>query len=159
MPKLTVKIDSTFKTMPLQVHDKKLFKKVFLDAEAGAKLFATVPAEELEFEVVSTNEGADASFPFSAKCAKKGAIFEIALADGGKGLDVTIKGEFVVSLRAGVAQVLNKVAESLDLRIRGVIWKGGYYQGFTAWVKDSDYEQNTPEYAETFPKVSFYSIK
>jgi len=103
--------------------------------------------------------GSDASFPFSAKSGKKGAIFQVALVDGGKALETTIQGEFVVSLRAGVAQVLNKVAGPLDLRIRGVIWKGGYYQGFTAWVKDSDYEQNTPGYAETFPRVQSYIIK
>lgn len=64
MPKLTVKIESKFTTMPLQVHDKKLFETVFLDAEAGAKLFATVPVDELEFEVVSTNEGVRCLFPF-----------------------------------------------------------------------------------------------
>jgi hypothetical protein len=159
MPKLTVKINTKFTTMPLQVHDEQSFETVFLDGPTGAALFAKVAPEDLEFEVVSTNEGADASFPFSAKSGKKGSVFQVALIEGGKALDVTISGEFAVSLRSGVADVLNKVGGPIDLRIRGIMWKGGYYSGFMAWVKDSDYDQVKPNYAETFPEVESYLIK
>ena len=72
---------------------------------------------------------------------------------------MTISGEFTVSLRSGVVDAFNKVGAPIDFRIRGVMWKGGYYSGFMAWVKDSDYDQVKPSYADTFPKVDSYLVK
>jgi len=145
--------------MPLQVHDKNSSTAVFLDRVAATALFAKIAPDELEFEVVSTSEGAEASFPFAAKSGKKGSRFEVVLVNDGEALDVVIAGEFSVSVRSGVVGLFKESLVPIDFRIRGVIWKGGYFNGFTAWVKDSDYDQIRENYAETFPRVESYLLK
>jgi hypothetical protein len=97
----------------------------------------------LAFEIVSTNEDTGASFPFTLKNGKKGAIFEVQLIEGGKFLETKISGVFAVDLRPGVAGMLKDAGANLDFRIRGVMWKGGAYKGFMASVAGGDYEQNS----------------
>ena len=103
MAKLNVNIDVQFKTNALLITDKESFEEVSLDAPKGKAFFLKVPTDELTFELVSTNEDAEASFPFSLKSGKKGAIFDVQLVDDGKCLEAKIVGEFSVDLRSGVA--------------------------------------------------------
>ena len=43
--------------------------------------------------------------------------------------------------------------DSLDLRIKGVVYDGGMYSGkngLTSWLEGGDYEETTDNWAETF---------
>ena len=157
LAKLNISVDTKFVTMPLQVTED--FKRVFLDAKKGRAFFEKVAAEDLEFDVVSTNKDLEAAFPFSAKLGKKNSKFVVSMPEDADHLEVEIVGDFSVSVRAGVGPRLQELGDSLDLRIRAVTWKGGYYRGFSAWVKDADFEQTTGNWRETFPKVSSWSLK
>ena len=159
MAKLNVNVDVQFMTNALLVTDKESFEEVSLDAAKGKAFFSKVPTDELAFEVVSTNEDAEASFPFSLANGKKGAIFDIKLVDDGKCLEAKIVGDFSVDLRSGVAGMLKGVGDHLDLRIRGVMWKGGAYKGFMASVAGGDFKQESDKWAETFPKITSFSVK
>lgn len=159
MAKLTVVLETKFKTDPLRVRDKKTFKEVTLGAAEAAKFFAKVPKEELEFDIVSTNEDAEASFPYQAKHGKKGAVLHISPPDDEGRLAVEITGEFTVDLRAGVSGMLKPLGKQLDLRLRGVMWKGGAYNGFMAPVQGGDYDQDSEKWADTFPTVSSFLLK
>jgi hypothetical protein len=151
-------VEVNFSTSTLQVHDKKSFEEVFLATKKSCEFFSKVPKDELTFEVVSTNEDAEASFPFGIKDGGPNSSFDVTqLADGS--LEAKIKGEFSLTMRAGADKALRAVGKKLDLRVRGVMWKGGAYNGFMAWVKDSDYEQNSARWFETFPEVHQFSIK
>ena len=157
--KLTVKVEMEFSTLPLLVTDQDTFEETSLDGKAGSLFFKNIPNEELSFEVVSTNEDSEASFPFFLTHGKKGAIFDVTLSQEGTSLDVKISGEFSVDLRAGVGKVLKACGPELDLRVRGVMWKGGSYNGFMASVIGGDFEQESEDWPSSFPKVTDFSIK
>jgi hypothetical protein len=157
--KLTVKAEIEFSTRPLLITDKDTFEEISLDGKAGALFFKKIPYDELCFEVVSTNEDAEASFPFFLSNGKKGAIFDVALSKEGTSLDVKISGEFSVDLRAGVGKVLQACGSDLDLRVRGVMWKGGSYNGFMASVTGGDFEQERDDWRSSFPRIADFSVK
>jgi hypothetical protein len=157
--KLNVTVELEFSTRPLLVTDQDTFEETALDGKAGILFFKKIPPEELSFEVVSTNEDSEASFPFFLSHGKKGAIFEVALSNEGTSLEVKISGEFSVDLRAGVGKVLKACGSDLDLRVRGVMWKGGSYNGFMASVSGGDFEQETDEWRASFPKVTSFTLK
>lgn len=159
MAKLTLDIALEFCTKPLEVTDKKTFQAVFLDMKKGGEYFRKCPPEELAFEVVSTNQDFEASFPFDKNAGGKGAVFEVALREDAPGLKVVIRGQFSTSIRAGLDKQLKLLGNELDLRVRGVMWKGGSYNGFMAWVEGSDHEQNKPNWRDGFPKINLFVIK
>lgn len=159
MAKLLAGIDVQFKTTALLVHDEESSRETALDGGKGKEFFDRVPPAELTFEVVSTNEDAGASFPFFLKSGKKGAIFDVQMVDDGRSLAVRILGEFSVTLRSGCTEMLQGIGNKLDLRIRGVMWKGGAYNGFMAGVYGGDFKQESANWPATFPKVSKFSIK
>ncbi len=159
MAKLLLSIDCKFTTEALKITDKESFQEVSLDREKGKALFGKVDKDELAVEVVSSNEDAQAAFPIFIKNGKKGAIFTAEPIDGGVGLAVVVSGDFSIDLRSGVATMLKSVGEDLDLRIRGVMWKGGAYSGFMASVAGGDFEQESSNWAESFPKPTSFSIK
>jgi len=155
---LTITLNARFTTTTLQVHDDKKFEEVFLNPKKSSDLFNKVSKTEISFEVVSTNEDAEASFPFFAKNGTHGSKFEVTVQSDGS-LSANIEGEFTVAMRQGADKSLKKLASKLDLRVRGIMWKGGAYNGFMAWVKDGDFEQNSTSWYETFPKIETFSIK
>ena len=57
-------------------------------------------------------------------------------------------------LIAGVAAIIKNLGSELDLRVRGVIWEGGYYNGLTALVSGGDYERESNNWVATFTAVS-----
>jgi hypothetical protein len=69
--------------------------------------------------------------------------------------------EFSITLRRGADGMLKDLGDALDLRLRGVIGKGGLYArgGFTAPVAGGDFEQKTVNWKESFPKITDYTIK
>ena len=69
-----------------------------------------------------------------------------------------INGQFSRTLRRGADSVLKEMGEDLDLRLRGVTWKGGFYNGFTAPVLGGDFAQKSQVWRDSFPRVDRYSI-
>lgn len=158
MAKLNVKMDLQFKTNALLARDKESFREVTLDGAKAKELFEKIPKDELEFELVSTNKGIELSYPFSHKNGKKGAIFDVLMSESGESLEVKISGDFALTLRGG-GDKQKELGDQLDLRVRGVMWKGGAYRGFMASVVGGDYSESSPEWPETFPKVVDFSVK
>lgn len=159
MAKLNISVDLNVKTNRMQITDEDSLDKIFLSGKKASAFFSKVPTEELAFEVVSTNKGAEASFPVFLKNGKKDAIFDVHLIDGGDALEARISGNFSFDLRSGVAPMLKELTDKLDLRVRGVMWKGGSYNGFMASVAGGDFAQDTAEWATTFPRVTSFNIK
>lgn len=159
MAKLTITVDLEFQTNKLRITDKESFEEVELSGAKAAKFFQNIQSDELEFEVVSTNPDGEASFPFKLDSGKSGAVFNSVLEKNGNSLEVVIKGQFGVDLKPGVAKALKAFGQDLDLRIRGVMWKGGAYRGFMASVAGSDFDQESENWASTFPSVESFLIK
>jgi hypothetical protein len=154
---LTVKVDFSLSTEALLV--TKDSYRVSLSGDDGLKYFLSVPGNEVQLEIVSTNEGAEASFPFGLEDAKKGAILEISPRQDGAGLSLRASGVFSIKLRKGADEMLKNFGSNLDLRLRAVIWNGGYYRGFSAPIAGGDYEQVGSDWARTFPAVREFSVK
>lgn len=154
MPKIHIDLEITFETTALLVDEEG-----YLDFEKGRKLFKSIDPEELEFEIISTNEDAECALLFSHKNGKKGSVFEVNHKENNPGLFVSISGSFSLLLRRGADTDLKKLGSELDLRLRAVTWKGGAYMGFAAIIEGGDYEQSTGGWRETFPKIANFSIK
>lgn len=157
MAKLNLVMDIDFITSALIVVDDDGQKN--LDSAAGLALLNGISKEDLSFEVVSTNEGSEMSVQFSLKDGKKGSVFEVALNGEGPGLSVKISGQYGRTLRKGADTLLKELGDSLDLRLRGVTWKGGYYYGFSAPVLGGDFFQDSDGWKETFPKIDRFTVK
>jgi hypothetical protein len=157
MAKLNVDMDIEFTTAALIVCEDGRQKN--LDSISGMELFISVPAEDLSFEVVSTNEGSEMMVEFSIKDGKKGSVLEIAPNGENLGLRVKICGQYARTLRRGADTRLKELGDSLDLRLRGVTWKGGYYRGFSAPVLGGDFDEESDGWQETFPRIERFSVK
>lgn len=158
MAKLNLDMDIEFTTAALIVVDDDGQQKD-LDSISGMELLSRVPVEDISFEVVSTNDGSEMSVQFSTKDGKKGAVFEVAPNGENPGLRVKICGQYARALRKGADTLLKELGESLDLRLLGVTWKGGYYYGFSAPVLGGDFFQESDGWQETFPKIDRFSVK
>ena len=161
MAKLIVELSNlVFQTTALRAHNKETFEIDILTGAAAENILNGIPPEDLQFELVSTNEEIEASFPFQLKTAKKGSTLEVKMRGDGLGLEATINGKFETTLRSGVAPLLQALGTKLDLRLRGICHKGGEYSGFLAPVVGGDYDQESgANWKNTFPQISTYSIK
>lgn len=159
MGTLQIELDISFDTKALLVTDKKTLQEIFLDARKASSLLKKIPTSELSFELVSTNKDIQASFIFKPNNGKKGFSFEVAQKNGFPGLSAKIIGIFTVTLRAGVDKMLKREGKNLDLRLRGIAWKGGAYNGFMAYVDGSDHEQSSKNWKNTFPKIAKFQVK
>ena len=159
MAKITVVLDVDVVTDHLRVI--KNFKAVQLNQQDGHKVFQSISVDEIGFELVCTNSNAEMSFIFSSKDGKKGSSLAVAAAVEGPGLSMTCKGTFSVNLRRGADDVLKNLGDALDLRLRAVVGKGGMYSrgGFTAPIKNGDFDQQSTDWKKDFPMVTQYSIK
>jgi hypothetical protein len=158
MAKLNLEMDIEFTTAALIVVDEGGQEKN-LDSGSGIDLLNGISVEDLSFEVVSTNKGSEMSVQFSIKDGKKGSVFEVSPNGENPGLRVKILGKFSRALRKGADAELKELGETLDLRLRAVTWKGGYYNGFSAPVLGGDFSQVSESWYETFPKINRFSVK
>jgi hypothetical protein len=158
MAKLNLEMDIEFTTAALLIVDEDGQQKS-LDSGAGIELVNGISVEDLCFEVVSTNKGSEMSVQFSAKDGKKSSVFEVSPNGENPGLRVKIHGQYSRALRKGADSALKELGESLDLRLRGVTWKGGYYYGFSAPVLGGDFDQMSDGWQETFPRVDRFSVR
>jgi len=139
----------------------KDFEETTLNKEEASAMISRLEADDIGFEIVSANANAEMSIPVSRKEGKKGSILNVSISPDGPGLSLTCKGEFSITLRRGADSMLKDLGNALDLRLRGVIGKGGLYArgGFTAPVAGGDFEQKTVNWKESFPKITDYTIK
>jgi len=157
MAKLIIDVDFSVETENLRI--TKDFEEVKLDKKEGEEFFSNINADEIKFEVISTNDDADASFSFGIEDGKKGAIMKVEPLASAAGLQLHAKGEFSVKLRKGVDTMLKNLGPNLDLRLRAVTWKDGIYMGFAAPLRSGDYEQERDGWRESFPKSEKFLIK
>jgi len=155
MAKLIVNLDLSFAT------DRSLIREDYCAKPVeGLEFFKQCEAmdkNKLGILIGSTNEEYQVDFLFYPKGASKSASLRITARADMKGFDVNCCGEFASpGLRAGVTKFLEPVMDSLDLRIKGVIYDGGMYSGengLTSWLEGGDYEETTDNWAKTFPRV------
>lgn len=158
MAKLEIQLDVEFETEALLVDDEEA-GEIYLDFEKGRDKFQSIKEEELELDIISSNEDAELAFLFKKAHGKKGSVFNIEHKKNNPGLSAKISGTFSISLRAGADSMLKSAGELLDLRLRGVTWKGGSYMGFAAVVEGGDYDQKDTNWRDTFPKIGIFKIK
>ncbi len=166
MAKFIVEVDLSFLTDAMLVKDPKAdpsFKEMKLTGNEAEELFNGIPSQELQFELISTNEDKLwASFPFTCEKGKKGSVFEVQLREGGVGLEVKLNGKFECTPRAGVAALI-KECDATDFGISGICWKdgsrsGGFIAYFDGHSDVCDYETHT-KWKATLPKVDSISVK
>jgi hypothetical protein len=157
MANLIIDVDFSVETENLRI--TKDFEEVKLDKKEGEEFFSNINADEIKFEVISTNDDADASFSFGIEDGKKGAIMKVEPLASAAGLQLHTKGEFSVKLRKGADAMLKNLGPNLDLRLRAVTWKGGSYMGFAAPLRSGDYEQESDGWRDSFPKIEKFLIK
>lgn len=159
MAKLNVAIDVEFVTDALLI--RRDSERAILSRQETEQILSGLSPEDIGVEIVSTNADAGMSIPISLKDGKKGAILEVTLSADGAGLFLRCKGNFSVTLRRGADSLLKDLGDALDLRLRAVIGKGGYYGrgGFTAPVRGSDFDQETTDWKNKLPAISNFGIK
>jgi len=158
MAKLEIQLDVEFETEALLVDDEEA-GEIYLDFEKGRDKFQSIKKEELELDIISTNEESGLAFLFRKTHGKKGSVFNVEYKTDKPGLSAKISGTYSISLRAGADSMLKGEGEQLDLRLRGITWKGGSYMGFGAVVEGGDYDQKSANWRETFPKIDTFKIK
>lgn len=155
MAKLIVNLDICFRT------DRSLITEDYCARAVEGLDFVrqcdAMDRTKLGILIGATNEEQQVDFLFYPKGASKTAVLNITERADRKGFDVTCSGEFASpGLRAGVTKMLEPVMDSLDLRIKGVVYDGGMYSGengLTSWLEGGDYEETTDNWAKTFPRV------
>jgi hypothetical protein len=155
MAKLVVNLDISFTT------DRSLITEDYcanlVEGLEFAKQCEAMDRTKLGLLIGATNDEHQVDFLFYPKGASKSATLSILERTDLKGFDVVCCGEFSSpGLRAGVTKFLEPVLDSLDLRIKGVIYDGGMYSGvngLTSWLEGGDYEETTDNWAKTFPRV------
>lgn len=157
MANMVGKINQKINTTNLIITEE--FTTVILDKEQSEALFKKTPIAELKIELITANEDAEMSFQIGEDDFKKGGKIEYSLRTDAAGLFVSIDGEFSIKLRKGADVLLKKLGNDLDVRIRAVTWKGGYYQGFSAPVEGGDFAAEKDSWEKTFPRVMTITIK
>ena len=131
MSKLTVNFLNSISTGLLYSQNEKSYEN------RGAELiriFSNTKPETLGVEVVMVNEDHEIVFVFDVGCGKKGSSLNVLAVSDGSGLKADITGAYEVKLRKGVAPVLQKYGDELDLRIRAITSNGGEWSGFISYI-------------------------
>ena len=131
MSKLTVNFLNSISTGLLYSQNEKSYEN------RGAELiriFSNTKPETLGVEVVMVNEDHEIVFVFDVGCGKKGSSLNVLVVSDGSGLKADITGAYEVKLRKGVAPVLQKYGDELDLRIRAITSNGGEWSGFISYI-------------------------
>lgn len=132
MATLEITLDLNFETGALVARNDDTCKNESLVGAAARTLFEAADPKALSLYVAALDpeEGwPSVGFEFDKKSLKKGT-FEVELKADGSGLIGTAKGTFLLKLRAGVAPMLQGYGDKLDLRLQGISYKGGSFNGF-----------------------------
>jgi len=155
MAKLIVNLDLSFTTDRSLITEDYCAKQ--LEGLEFTKQCEAMDRAKLGILIGSTNDEHQVDFLFYPKAASKSAVLRITERADMKGFNVTCCGEFASpGLRAGVTKFLEPVMDSLDLRIKGVVYDGGMYSGengLTSWLEGGDYEETTDNWPKSFLHV------
>ena len=151
MNKLVVNFSNKLVTGPLYSQNEENYEST------GNKLlsmFLRAIPETFGIEVVMVNEGHEIVFMFDRGCGKNGSSLNVLAMADGSGLEAEISGSYEVKLRKGVAPVLQKYGDALDLRIRAITANGGEWNGFISYISGiSDPTSHLKSYLKLMPKV------
>jgi hypothetical protein len=151
MNKLIVNFSSKIITGSLYSQNTKTYEN------HGAKLvdiFSKTNPASLGVEVVMVNEGREIVFIFNQKSGKKDSLMNVLAKPDGSGLEAEISGAYEVTLRKGVAPILQEYGDNLDLRIRAITSNDGEWSGFISYVSGiSSSTSPLKSYLNLMPKV------
>ena len=123
----------------------------------GTKLldiFSKTNSDTLGVEVVMVNEGREIVFIFNQKNVKKDSFMNVLAKPDGSGLEAEISGACEVTLRKGVAPILQEYGDNLDLRIRAITSSDGEWSGFIPYISGiSSPTSPLKSYLNLMPKV------
>jgi hypothetical protein len=118
-------------------------------------IFSKTRSETFGVEVVMVNDDHEITFVFDKGCAKKESMLKVIAIPDGSGLTAEVSGEFEVKLRKGVAPILQKYGDSLDLRIRAITSNGGEWNGFISYISGISHPTSQlSSYLDLMPKIS-----
>ena len=159
MPKLSVTLSVSFTTGSLFSHNGKTFKTDEIKAKKLLKVFSEADPEKFGFELVTSNEGSQISFGFDRSNGKKGSMLALNPKADSTGLEVRIEGQFDLKLRAGVAPLLQKYGDKLDLRLRAATYNGGEWNGFSSYLQVYDRDKDFHTQYTNLPQITTFAIK
>jgi len=117
-------------------------------------IFQKTNSETLGVEVVMVNEDHEITFVFDKSCGGSESTLKVIAIPDGSGLIAEISGAYEVKLRKGVAPVLKKYGDNLDLRIRAITSNGGEWRGFISYlVGISNPTSKLNSYLDLMPKI------
>jgi len=151
MNKLIVHFSNRIVTGSLYSQNEKTYEN------QGAKLldiFSKTNSDTLGVEVVMVNDGREIVFVFNIKSKRKESVLNVLAKPDGSGLEAEISGAYEVTLRKGVAPILQEYGDNLDLRIRAITSNDGEWNGFISYVAGiSDPTSALKSYLNLMPKV------
>jgi hypothetical protein len=151
MSKLIVKFSNRIVTGSLYSQNTKSYEN------HGSKLldiFSKTHPDTLGVEVVMVNEGREIVFIFKQKSGEKDSLLNVLAKPDGSGLEAEISGAYEVTLRKGVAPILQEYGDNLDLRIRAITSNDGEWSGFISYVSGiSSPTSPLKSYLNLMPKV------
>ncbi len=156
MAKLTVTLDCVFETSPFIKHDHKKFQERPVSVAELKKSLSGAERGEFGVQVVLVGATGEQKIGFLLEAAglKKGGVFEWAIDQRQARATVTVKGEFVVALRAGVAPSIKNAGKKASLRLEKFTFKGGAWRGWEGDVQGQD-----PEKPLAWLEVKSWSVK
>lgn len=151
MSKLTVNFSNSISTGFLYSQNEKSYEN---RGAALLSIFSCAKPETLGVEVVMVNDDHEIVFVFDVGCGKKGSSLIVLAVSDGSGLKADISGAYEVKLRKGVAPVLQKYGDKLDLRIRAITSNGGEWSGFISYISGISHPTSKlASYLNLMPKI------
>jgi hypothetical protein len=151
MSKLTVNFSNSISTGFLYSQNEKSYEN---RGAALLSIFSGAKPETLGVEVVMVNDDHEIVFVFDVGCGKKGSSLIVLAVSDGSGLKADISGAYEVKLRKGVAPVLQKYGDKLDLRIRAITSNGGEWSGFISYISGISHPTSKlASYLNLMPKI------
>ena len=151
MSKLTVNFSNSISTGFLYSQNEKSYEN---RGAALLSIFSCAKPETLGVEVVMVNGDHEIVFVFDVGCGKKGSSLIVLAVSDGSGLKADISGAYEVKLRKGVAPVLQKYGDKLDLRIRAITSNGGEWSGFISYISGISHPTSKlASYLNLMPKI------
>ncbi len=151
MSKLIVKFSNRIVTGSLYSQNTKSYES------HGSKLldiFSKTHPDTLGVEVVMVNEGREIVFIFKQKSGEKGSLLNVLAKPDGSGLEAEISGAYEVTLRKGVAPILQQYGDNIDLRIRAITSNDGEWSVFISYISGiSSPTSPLKSYLNLMPKV------
>lgn len=153
MAKLNVKVDLNFVTDGFLKHNEDTFREELLNADEVVQYVTPDVLNDLSLHVVTQNpEDEFDSIGFELPLQNSSSLScTIELNDDNTGITAEIKGDISINLRAGV---IDEIQSNWPLKIQGISYKGGSYNGFMSNLGNQD-----PDDYATWQDIVEFSFK